>query len=125
MKNKLKNKIWGNTDLLYEEDGIQYELSALMHLSKDRFGEYTYPSLSFWKNKGMKDEEIIDVWDNEEYLYKKLFLGVLEPMSVNIKYDLKEFRHLMNIEGVEKAHLKGLYKLFKKAVLLGFFEEVN
>lgn len=124
MKNKLKNKIWANTDLLYEEDDIQYELSALMDVSKEKFGQYTWPSLTFWKNKGMVNEKIIAIWDNEYYLYDKLYLGVLKPLNNRMDCDMKEFRHLMDVQGVERKHLKGLYKLFKKGIELGFFDEV-
>ena len=124
MKNKLKGKIWANTDLLYEEDDIQYELSALMDVSKGKFGQYTWPSLTFWKNKGMVNEKIIAIWDNEYYLYDKLYLGVLKPLNNRMDCDMKEFRHLMDVQGVERKHLKGLYKLFKKGIELGFFDEV-
>jgi hypothetical protein len=125
MKSKLKGKLFGNTDLLYEEDEIQYELSAMLHLSKEKFGEYTFPSLSFWKNKGMKTEELIEVWDNEEYLYNKLFLNVLKPFVAGMHYNKKEFGYLKEFDYFEESHIKGLYKLFEKAVLLGFFEGVK
>lgn len=124
MKNKLKNKIWANTDLLYEEEDIQYELSALMDVSKEKFGQYSYTSLTFWKNKGMVNEKIIAIWDNEYYLYDKLYLGVLKPLNNRMNCNMKEFRHLMDVQGVEQSHLKGLYKLFKKGIELGFFDEV-
>lgn len=121
MKNKIR--IWSDTNLLYEEEDIQYELSAMMDVSKEKFGQYSYPSLSFWKNKGMKDEKVIDVWDNDGYLYDKLYLDVLKPLNNRMNCDMKEFRHLMDIQGVEQSHLKGLYKLFKKGIALGFFDE--
>lgn len=124
MKDKLKDKIWANTDLLYEEEDIQYELSALMDVSKENFGQYSYPSLTFWRNKGMVNEKLIAVWDNEDYLYDKLFLDVLKPLNNRVNCNMDEFRHLMDVQGVEQSHLEGLYKLFKKGIELGFFEEL-
>jgi phage-related tail protein len=124
MGNKLKNKIFGSTDLLYEEDEIQYEINAMMNVSEKKFGQYGFASLTFWKDKGMKSEKVIEVWDNDEYLYNKLFLKVLMPLQAGLKCNMKEFRHLSKIDGFEQSHLKGLRKLFQKAISLGIFDEV-
>lgn len=124
MKNKIR--IWADTNLLYEEEDVQYELSAMMYVDKDRFGKYTMPSLSFWKNKGMANEKIIETYDNEEYLYETLFLNVLKPHKQGRKEDIsiKEMNDLLAIRGVQMKHLKGIYKLLKKGVELGFFDEL-
>lgn len=124
MKNKIR--IWSDTNLLYEEEDIQYELSAMMYIDKDRFGKYTMPSLSFWRNKGMTNEKTIEVYDNEVYLYETLFLNVLKPHKQGRKedIDIKEMNELLAIRGVQMKHLKGIYKLLKKGLELGFFDEL-
>jgi len=120
---KQKIEILGDMNFLYEEDDVQYELSVLVSTEKSDFGNMDMVSLSFWKNKGMKVEEILEVWDNETYLYEVLFLKVLKPFAEKKIESVNEkgLNDLLKIKGVDVSHLKGLYKLFKKGIKIGMF----
>jgi hypothetical protein len=117
--------IYGSVDLEFEGERLTYVLSAEMDFENKNEMEVT--SLGIYRKYGRNDQELIDVWDNPSYLYYTLFINVLKPHKQGRKedIDIKEMNELLAIRGVQMKHLKGIYKLLKKGLELGFFDELT
>lgn len=116
---------YGHIDLVYDGKDMSYVLSVMIDLEKEGYRRYM-PSLGFYKNYGLSDEEYVDSWDSDEYLYNTLYSKVLLPWSEgqNITSP-EEFTELIKIKGVCTSDLIGLKNILDHAITLGFFEQLK
>ncbi len=119
----MNNNTYGTVELILDGEEISYVLSAIIDLENP--GEdKAMESLSFCKNYGTKDEETVDVWDNDHYLYHTLYKNVLVPWVDNKTInDGMEFAQLIQVKGVHIDDFKELKELFDKAIELGFLKD--
>jgi len=119
----MNNNIYGTVELILDGEEISYVLSAIIDLEKDG-QDKAMESLAFYKNYGTRDEEVIDTWDNDHYLYHTLYNNVLVPwVDKKLINNGMDFAQLIQVKGVDIDDFKPLKELFDKAIELGFLKD--
>jgi hypothetical protein len=111
-----------NIELLKEGKKITYVLSAGIDLEKDNIK--FMPSLSFIQDYGYNHEKYLETWDNNGYIYARLF-DVLLPWTTEKKIENPElFAEFLNIPGVCLEDFPVIAELIQKGIEFQFFEDI-
>jgi hypothetical protein len=109
-----------NIEITTEGKRITYVLSAGIDLEKDN--RKFMPILTFVQDHGYTYEKNIEIWDNDEYIYERLF-DVLLPWTTEKKIEKPElFAEFLNIPGVDLQDFPLVAALIQKGIEFEFFE---
>jgi len=112
----------GTIELTVETEKITYVLSAFLNLNEGYKKET--PSLGFYKDYKGTDQECMDEWDSEHYIYNTLYKKVLIPWVSNKEIiSGEDFANFVQISGVSLNDFEDLIELFERAEELGFFNK--
>ena len=112
-----------NIEITTEGKRITYVLSAGVDLEKDN--RKFMPILSFIQDHGYTYEKSIECWDNDLYIYARLF-DVLLPWTTEKKIEKPElFAELLNIPGVDLEDFPLIAALILKGIEFEFFNDVT
>lgn len=112
----------GNIELITEGKRITYVLSAGVDLEKDN--RKFMPVLSFVQDYGYNYEKYLETWDNDLYIYTRLF-DVLLPWTIEKKIEKPElFAELLSIPGVDLEDFPLIAALIQKGIEFEFFNDV-
>lgn len=115
---------YGTVELILDGKELNYVLSATIELDKPG-EEKSMASIAFYKDYGLNSEEVLEVWDNDTYLYNTLYKNVLLPwVAEKTVVDGQEFGALLQIKGVHIDDFQELKEVFEKAIELGFFNDI-
>ena len=110
-----------NIEIIREGKNITYVLSAGIDLEKDN--NKFMPVLSFVKDYGYTYEKYIETWDNDGYIYARLF-DVLLPWIKEKKIENPElFAEFLSIPGVALEDFPFIAELIQKGIEFDFFED--
>ena len=111
-----------NIELIKEGKKITYVLSAGMDLEKDNIK--FMPILGFIQDYGYNHEKYLETWDNDGYIYARLF-DVLLPWTTEKKIENPElFAEFLNIPGVCLEDFPLIAELIQKGIEFEFFEDI-
>lgn len=114
-------KCSGDITIVFDGLKITYVLSAGIKMETR---EFYFPSLGFYENYGMEDEECIELWDNDHYLIRTLYRRVLLPwVSKKGVLENSEFTDLVKVKGVSLDDMDGIKELIEEGIRFDFFEE--
>ncbi len=111
-----------NIEIITEGKRITYVLSAGIDLEKNN-GKFMC-SLSFLQDHGYNYEKSIECWDNDLYIYARLF-DVFLPWTTEKKIEKPElFAEILNIPGVDLEDFPLIAALILKGIEFEFFNDV-
>jgi hypothetical protein len=111
-----------NIEIITEGKRITYVLSAGIDLEKNN--NKFMPILSFVQDHGYNHEKSIECWDNDEYIYERLF-DVLLPWTTEKKIEKPElFAEFLNIPGVDLQDFPLVAALIQKGIEFEFFNDI-
>lgn len=111
-----------NIEIIREGKKITYVLSAGIDLEKDN--NKFMPILSFIQDYGYNHEKYLETWDNDGYIYARLF-DVLLPWTKEKKIENPElFAEFLNIPGVCLEDFPLIAELIQKGIEFEFFEDI-
>ena len=110
-----------NIEIITEGKRITYVLSAGIDLEKNN--NKFMPILSFVQDHGYNHEKNIECWDNDLYIYTRLF-DVLLPWTTERKIEKPElFAEFLNVPGVDLEDFPLIAELIQKGIEFDFFED--
>jgi len=113
--------MYAHIELVEDGKNISYVLSSGIDVEKDN--RKFMCSLSFVKEYGCNSEKSIEFWDNEGYIYERLF-DVVIPWTTEKKIENAEFfTDFVKIQGMDLEDFPLIEKLLRKGIELGFFED--
>ena len=111
-----------NIEITTEGKRITYVLSAGIDLEKDN--NKFMPVLAFVQDHGYNHEKYLETWDNDAYIYERLF-DVLLPWTTEKKIEKPElFAELLNIPGVDLEDFPLIAALIQKGIEFEFFNDI-
>jgi hypothetical protein len=110
-----------NIEIIREGKNITYVLTAGVDLEDNN--RKFMPILAFVQDCGLTYEKYLETWDNDGYIYARLF-DVLLPWVNERKIENAElFAEFLNIPGVDLEDLPFIAELIQKGIEFGFFED--
>ena len=114
--------MYAKIEIIREGKKITYVLSAGVDLEKDN-NKYM-PSLSFIQDYGYNHEKYLETWDNDVYIYERLF-DVILPWTTKKKIEKPElFAEFLNVPGVCLEDFPLIAELIQKGIEFEFFNDV-
>jgi hypothetical protein len=114
-------EIYGNSEIYIKGKNIDYVLTVGMNIEKN---ELYMASLSFYKNYEYVYQELIEIWDNENYLIDTLYNQVLVPyVETKSIINIEGFKELVSIKEFSLDDFEAIKKLMDVGIEKGFFQE--
>lgn len=116
---------YAHTDIVFDGRDTSYVLSVMIDVEKEGYPKY-WPSLTFYKNYGLSDEECLESWDNSTYIYYTLYENVILPWCSDKQITAPtHFAELINVSGVCMEDFEGIKRIFEHGIAMGFFKELE
>jgi hypothetical protein len=110
-----------NIEIIKEGKNISYVLTAGVDLEDNN--RKFMPILAFVQDCGFTYEKYLETWDNDGYIYARLF-DVLLPWVNERKIENAElFAEFLNIPGVDLEDFPFIAELIQKGIEFEFFED--
>jgi hypothetical protein len=110
-----------NIEIIREGKNITYVLSAGVDLEDNN--RKFMPTLAFITDYGLTYENYVEIWDNDGYIYARLF-DVLLPWVDERKIENAElFAEFLKVPGVDLEDFPFIVELIQKGIEFGFFED--
>jgi hypothetical protein len=110
-----------NIEIIREGKNISYVLTAGVDLEDNN--RKFMPILAFVQDCGFTYEKYLETWDNDGYIYARLF-DVLLPWTKEKKIEKPElFAEFLSIPGVDLEDFPFIAELIQKGIEFGFFED--
>jgi hypothetical protein len=110
-----------NIEIIREGKNITYVLTAGVDLEDNN--RKFMPILAFVQDCGLTYEKYLETWDNDGYIYARLF-DVLLPWTKEKKIENPElFAEFLNIPGVDLEDFPLIAELIQKGIEFDFFED--
>jgi hypothetical protein len=82
------------------------------------------PILSFIQDYGYNHEKYLETWDNDGYIYARLFDVLLPGVNERKIENAELFAEFLNIPGVCLEDFPFIAALIQKGIEFGFFEDI-